>query len=61
MVCVGGGTANISGSLKHEVRSWERWEMRLERQVGVWVTGNQENLHDLLVQAPHFMTTGYTT
>lgn len=30
-VCV---DANRSGLLKHEVQVWERWEIRLERQVG---------------------------
>lgn len=28
---------------------------------GVWVTGSQENVHDLLIQATHFMTIEYMT
>lgn len=27
---------------------------------GVWVTGSQENVHDLLIQATHFRTVEYT-
>ena len=28
---------------------------------GVWVKGSQKDLHDLLIQAPCFMTTEYRT
>lgn len=55
------GTTNSSGSLKHEVQGWGEWEMGLEGQVESGSLEVRGTLHDLLVQAPHFMTTEYMT